>query len=90
MATILFVSLLSKRANCQTLVSMTLSHYEVPVPVGLRLFLPDSPTSVQDRMAKAGVTEEMRVSPTKSEIALDEIDRLIAAGGGHRACGCWL
>ena len=32
---------LGKRANCQSLVSLTLAQGEVPVPVGLRLFLPD-------------------------------------------------
>jgi hypothetical protein len=31
---------LGKRANCQSLVSLTLARGEVPVPVGLRLFLP--------------------------------------------------
>src|SRR3954465_6430607 len=31
---------LGKRANCQALVSLTLAGREVPVPVGLRLFLP--------------------------------------------------
>ncbi|XXB11322.1 IS701 family transposase (plasmid) [Rhizobium sp. YTUHZ045] len=70
----------AKRANCQTLVSLTLARDEVPVPVGLRLFLPDSWTSDQDRMAKAGVPEEMRLPRTKPEIALDEIDRRMAAG----------
>lgn len=75
-----YASMLGKRANCQTLVSLTLAHDEVPVPVGLRLFLPESWTSNQDRMVKAGVPEEMRISRTKPTIALDEIDRLIAAG----------
>lgn len=69
--------MLGKRANCQTLVSLTLARDEVPVPVDLRLFLPESWTSDQDRMAKAGVPELSRVSRTKPEIALDEIDRLI-------------
>ena len=32
---------LGKQANCQALVSLTLARGEVPVPVGLRLFLPD-------------------------------------------------
>lgn len=32
---------LGKRANCQSLVSLTLAQGEVPVPVGLRLFLPE-------------------------------------------------
>ena len=40
-----YASMLGKRANCQTLVSLTLARDEVPVPVGLRLFLPDSWTS---------------------------------------------
>src|SRR3954466_15782076 len=31
-----------KRANCQVLVSLTLAQGEVPVPVGLRLFLPEA------------------------------------------------
>jgi hypothetical protein len=54
------LSMLGKRANCQTLVSLTLARDEVPVPVGLRLFLPESWTSSQDRMVKAGVPEEIR------------------------------
>jgi SRSO17 transposase len=75
-----YASMLGKRANCQTLVSLTLVRDEVPVTLGLRLFLPESWTCDQDRMAKAGVPELSRVSRTKPEIALDEIDRLIAAG----------
>ncbi|MEZ2224513.1 IS701 family transposase, partial [Rhizobium sp. RCC_161_2] len=75
-----YASMLGKRANCQTLVSLTLARDEVPVPVSLRLFLPDSWTSDPGRMAKAGVPQDMRISRTKPEIALDEIDRLIAAG----------
>jgi len=47
--------MLAKRANCQTLVSVTLARDEVPVPVGLRLFLPDSSIGDQERTAKAGV-----------------------------------
>ena len=35
-------SALGKNANCQTLVSVTLASREVPVMVGLRLFLPES------------------------------------------------
>lgn len=34
-----YASMLGKRANCQTLVSLTLARDEVSVPVGLRLFL---------------------------------------------------
>ena len=35
-----YASTLGKTANCQTLVSLTLARGEVPVMVGLRLFLP--------------------------------------------------
>jgi SRSO17 transposase len=49
-----YASMPGKRANCQTLVSVTLARDEVPVPVGLRLFPPDSWIGDQDRMAKAG------------------------------------
>lgn len=75
-----YASVLGKRANCQTLVSLTLARDEVPVPVGLRLYLPESWTADEDRMAKAGVPEPYRLARTKPEIALAEIDRLIAAG----------
>src|SRR6478735_9428396 len=44
---------LGKKANCQSLVSLTLARGEVPVPVGLRLFLPDEWTSDPDRCADA-------------------------------------
>src|SRR6202453_492105 len=37
-----YASALGKTANCQTLVSLTLARDEVPVMIGLRLFLPGS------------------------------------------------
>lgn len=37
-----YASALGKTANCQTLVSLTLARGEVPVMLGLRLFLPES------------------------------------------------
>src|SRR3954449_13332957 len=75
-----YASTLGKTANCQSLVSCTLARGEVPVMVGLRLFLPESWTSNPVRMAKARVPSEHQVSKTKPEIALQEIDRLTAAG----------
>lgn len=75
-----YASALGKNANCQTLVSLTLSCGEVPVPVGLRLFLPESWTGDLPRLARAGVPEDRRTFRTKPEIALAEIDRLLAAG----------
>jgi SRSO17 transposase len=69
-----------KRANGQVLVSLTLARAEVPVTVGLRLFLPEGWTGDSGRCAGAGVPEEQRRARAKTEIALEEIDRLVAAG----------
>ncbi len=71
---------LGKRANCQALVSLTLAGREVPVPVGLRLFLPEEWTSDPERCAAAGVPEAEIAARAKGEIALAELDRLLAAG----------
>jgi SRSO17 transposase len=71
---------LGKKANCQSLVSLTLAQGEVPVPVGLRLFLLEKWTDDPARCAQAGVPEAARAPRTKGEIALDELDRLRAAG----------
>src|SRR5919206_656039 len=72
---------LGKKANCQSLVSLTLAQGEVPVPVGLRLFLPDEWVADAVRCARAGVPEVNRIARSKGEIALCEVDRLRAAGG---------
>jgi len=53
-----YASALGKTANCQTLVSLTLARGEVPVTVGLRLFLPAIWTSDEARLARAGAPEE--------------------------------
>src|SRR5450756_2382453 len=75
-----YASALGKTANCQTLVSLTLARGEVPVMVALRLFLPESWTSDRVRLKRAGVPAEHETARTKPEIALAEIDRMIAAG----------
>lgn len=75
-----YASALGKNANCQTLVSVTLASREVPVMVGLRLFLPESWTSDAVRLDRAGVPGELRPYRTKPEIALAEIDRVRATG----------
>ena len=75
-----YASALGKNANCQTLVSLTLARHEVPVPMALRLFLPDTWTSDPERLARAGVPETERVPRTKLDIALAELDRVRAAG----------
>lgn len=71
---------LGKQANCQSLVSLTLAQDEVPVPVGLRLFLPDEWVADAERCARAGVPETEVVTRAKGEIALAELDRVRAAG----------
>jgi SRSO17 transposase len=48
--------------------------------VGLRLFLPAEWTADPERCAAAGVPEAEVVARSKGEIALAELDRLIAAG----------
>jgi len=70
---------LGKKANCQALVSLTLAHGEVPVGVGLRLFLPQAWAEDPIRRVRAGVPEAISGRP-KWQIALDELDRVQAAG----------
>jgi SRSO17 transposase len=77
---------LGKKANCQALVSLTLARAEVPVCVGLRLFLPRAWAEDAARRARAGVPEAI-VSRPKWQIALDELDRIVAAGASF---GCVL
>ncbi|ALC10642.1 transposase [Sphingopyxis sp. 113P3] len=75
-----YASSLGKTSNCQSLVSVTLASGEVPVMVGLRLFLPESWTDDAPRMERARVPQERQVARTKPEIAIEEIDRVIASG----------
>jgi SRSO17 transposase len=75
-----YASALGKNANCQTLVSLTLARREVPAPIALRLFLPESWTGDPGRLERAGVPEAWRAPRTKPEMALAEIDRAMAAG----------
>lgn len=71
---------LGKRANCQTLVSLTLARNEVPVPFALQLFLPAAWTGDVARLRRAGVPDAWQEAPTKPELALAELDRLHTVG----------
>ena len=71
---------LGKKANCQALVSLTLARSEVPVCVGLRLFLPQAWAEDEERRIRAGVPEAIPGRP-KWQIALEELDRIRSAGG---------
>lgn len=82
-----YASALGKTSNCQSLVSVTLASGEVPVMVGLRLFLPESWTDDVERMERARVPKERQVARTKPEIAIEEIDRVMASGASF---GCVL
>src|SRR5512147_2138388 len=64
-----YASVLGKTANCQTLVSLTLARDEVPMPVSLRLFLPEAWTNDPERLWRAGVPSSARASRSKPEIA---------------------
>ena len=79
---------LGKKANCQSLVSLTLAQGEVPLPVALRLFLPETWTEEPERCARAGVPVVEMEPRSKGEIALAELDRLRAAD--VRFGPCWL
>jgi SRSO17 transposase len=68
------------------LVSTTLAHGEVPVCLGLRLYLPEEWTNDRDRCCAAGVPLTVSAQP-KWRIALAEIDRVRRAGV---AFGCVL
>jgi SRSO17 transposase len=75
-----YASSLGKTSNCQSLVSVTLASREVPVMVGLRLFLPERWTDDAERMTRARVPLDRQKALTKPEIAIEEIDRVIASG----------
>jgi SRSO17 transposase len=75
-----YAGALGKNANCQTLVSLTLARGEVPLPVVLRLFLPREWVADPARLERAGVPEAHRAPRAKGEVALAEIDRLLALG----------
>jgi SRSO17 transposase len=69
-----------KNANCQSLVSLTLAKGEVPVPVVLLLFLPDTWINDPERLLHAGVPEAFWMERSKPEIALAELRRVMQVG----------
>jgi SRSO17 transposase len=66
---------LGKITNCQVLVSLTLARQEVPIPVTLRLFLPEPWTENPERCRRAGVPQTRLSAQTKPDMALEEVDR---------------
>jgi len=70
---------LGKQANCQALVSLSLARGEVPICMALRLYMPQEWIDDRVRRKRSGVPKEI-VFRTKPQIALAEIDRVIAQG----------
>jgi SRSO17 transposase len=70
---------LGKKANCQCLVTLTLARDEIPVPIMMRLYLPDQWCTDAERrkVAKVPATYEFK---EKWRIGLDGIDSLMAKG----------
>jgi SRSO17 transposase len=75
-----YAGVVGKKANCQSLVSLTLAKDEVPIPIALRLFLPDTWIKDAERLQHAGVPETFWVERSKPEIALAELQRVMQAG----------
>lgn len=75
-----YCGVLGKTANCQVLVSLTLARDEVPLPLVLRLFLPDAWVDDPARCAEVGVPASRRRPLPKTELALEELDRLLELG----------
>ncbi len=75
-----YAGVVGKQANCQSLVSLTLAKNEVPVPIVLRLFLPETWIQDPERLQHAGVPEAFWVERSKPEIALEELQRVMQAG----------
>lgn len=74
-----YCGVLGKKANCQSLVTLTLANHDIPVPLVLQLYLPEIWAADAKRRATAGVPEQVGFRP-KWRIALDEIARVQAAG----------
>ena len=80
---------LGKVANCQG--GMFLA-YVSPLGRALvdkRLYLPKSWTSDQDRCAAAGVPEDRRNYRSKTELALEMLERVLELGYLRADLGCW-
>ena len=75
-----YATALGKNANCQTLVSVTLASGEVPLMLSLRLFLPESWTSMSAGGKSGGPRPAVCNTGRSLRSRLAEIDRFIAAG----------
>jgi SRSO17 transposase len=72
-----YCGVLGKQDNCQVAVSISLTQEVLSVPVAYRLYLPESWAHDQARRRASGVPDTIEFLK-KWEIALEEIDRLLA------------
>lgn len=70
----------NKSGNIQQFVSLTLVGPETTLPIALRLVLPGEWLSDASRLDRAEVPDAHRTPLSKTEIALQEIDRLLSLG----------
>lgn len=74
-----YCGVLGKQDNCQVAVTVSLANELMSVPAAYRLYLPQDWADDRARRRVAGIPDEV-VFQTKTQIALDEIDRLVADG----------
>jgi SRSO17 transposase len=74
-----YCGVLGKQENCQVAVTLSLANELMSVPAAYHLYLPQDWADDRARRRVAGVPEEV-VFKTKTQIALEEIDRLLADG----------
>lgn len=74
-----YCGVLGKQDNCQVAVSVSLSCSQGSLPVAWQLYLPKEWVEDDERRRKAGVPEAMHFA-TKTEIALEQLRRLLAEG----------
>jgi SRSO17 transposase len=72
-----YCGVMGKQDNCQVAVTISLANELMSVPATYRLYLPQSWADDRERRKIAGVPEEV-VFQTKTEMALDQIDHLLA------------
>jgi SRSO17 transposase len=70
---------LGKQDNCQVAVTLSLANDRASLPVGYRLYLPETWAGDAERRIKAGVPPDITFQ-TKPQIALDQIRAACAAG----------
>jgi SRSO17 transposase len=70
---------LGKTDNCQIAVTLSLANHHMSLPIGYRLYLPETWAKDAERRAKAHVPEDVKFE-TKPQIALSQIEAALKAG----------